>query len=249
MPGSLDGRRALVTGASQGIGRAIAVRLGAEGASVALNYNRSSAEAEEAAAQVTAAGGTALTVGGDVSKAEQANALIQQVVTAWGGIDILVNNAGITRDNLVLRLSEEDWDQVMDTNLKGAFLCTKAAIKHMIRQRWGRIINMSSVVALTGNPGQSNYTAAKAGLIGFTRTVAREVATRGITVNALTPGFITTRMVEGLANELKATIKEHIPQGRFGSPEEVAALAAFLARDEAGYITGQAIGIDGGLSL
>ena len=249
MAGSLDGRRALVTGASQGIGRAIALRLGVEGASVALNYNRSRAEAEEAAAQVTAAGGTALTVGGDVSQAEHANALVQQVVDAWGGIDILVNNAGITRDNLVLRLSEEDWDQVMDTNLKGAFLCTKAAIKHMVRQRWGRIINMSSVVALTGNPGQSNYTAAKAGLIGFTRTVAREVATRGITVNALTPGFITTRMVEGLADELKETIKEHIPQGRFGSPEEVAALAAFLAGDEAGYITGQAIGVDGGLSL
>jgi 3-oxoacyl-[acyl-carrier protein] reductase len=245
----LDGKRALVTGASQGIGREVALRFAAEGARVAVNYLRHPAEAEAVAKHITASGGSAFTVQADVSRADQVEAMVQKLVQAWGGVDILVNNAGITSDNLVLRMSEEEWDRVVDTNLKGAFLCTKAALRHMVRQRWGRVLNMSSVVALTGNPGQANYTAAKAGLIGFTRTIAREVASRNITVNALAPGFITTQMVEQLSEQTQAAIKERIPLGRFGSPADVAALAAFLASEEAGYITGQSISVDGGLGL
>ena len=247
--GRLDERRALVTGASRGIGRAVAVRLAAEGAKVAVNYNTGMEQAAEVVREIEAHGGTALAVQADVAQASQVEAMVQQVTDAWGGVDVLVNNAGITRDNLLLRLSEEDWDQVMDTNLKGAFLCTKAVLRPMTRQRWGRIINMSSVVALAGNPGQANYTAAKAGLIGFTRTVAREMASRNITANALTPGFIDTAMVESFSEEAKTAIRERLPLNRFGSPDEVAGVVAFLASEEAGYITGQAIGIDGGLIL
>ena len=247
--GRLDGKRALVTGASQGIGREVALRLAAEGARVAVNYFRHREDAEAVVEQVMAQGGTALVVPADVSKADQVEAMVQEVVEGWGGVDILVNNAGITSDNLVLRMSDEEWDRVMDTNLKGAFLCTKAVLRHMVRQRWGRILNMSSVVALTGNPGQANYTAAKAGLLGLTRTVAREVASRNITVNALAPGFITTQMVEQLTEQTQTAVKERIPLGRFGVPQDVAALVAFLASEEAGYITGQTISVDGGLSL
>ena len=247
--GRLDGKRALVTGASQGIGQAVALRLASEGAKVAINYRSHREGADATAAQVAQAGGTALVLQADVSQAKEVRALVQQVEDAWEGIDILVNNAGITRDNLLLRLSEDDWDQVIDTNLKGAFLCTKAALRSMVRQRWGRIVNMSSVVALTGNPGQANYAAAKAGLIGLTRTTAHEVASRNITVNALTPGFIATSMVGALAPKTQEAIKERIPLGRFGSAEDVAGLVAFLASDDARYITGQVIGIDGGLSL
>ena len=245
----LSGKRALVTGASRGIGRAVALRLAAEGASVALNYHSGREEAETVAAEIAAAGGSAATLAGNVADAAQAEALVDAAVEALGGLDILVNNAGITRDNLLMRLSEEDWDAVIDTNLKGAFLCTKAAVRPMLRQRSGRIVNMSSVVALTGNPGQANYTAAKAGLIGFTRTIAREVASRGITVNALAPGFIATQMVEAIPEELQAQIRERIPLGTFGSPEDVAGCVAFLASADAAYITGQVISIDGGLGL
>ncbi|MCI0779449.1 MAG: 3-oxoacyl-[acyl-carrier-protein] reductase [Chloroflexi bacterium] len=247
--GSLEGRRALVTGASRGIGRAVALRLAADGAAVAVNYHTGEAEAAEVVAAITGAGGTAVSIGGDVSDAAGAAATVATAQEALGGLDILVNNAGITRDNLVLRLSEEDWDAVLDVNLKGAFLCTKAALRPMLRQRSGRIINMTSVVAGTGNPGQANYAAAKAGLIGLTKTVAREVASRGITVNAVAPGFISTRMVEAITEEQRGLVLERIPLARFGTPEDVAACVAFLAGGDAGYITGQVLGVDGGLSL
>ncbi len=245
----LSGQRALVTGASRGIGRAVALRLASEGASVALNYNSGQEEAETVAAEITAAGGSAVTLQGNVADATQAEALVDAAAEALGGLDILVNNAGITRDNLLMRLSEDDWDAVIDTNLKGAFLCTKAAIRPMLRQRSGRIVNMSSVVAITGNPGQANYTAAKAGLIGFTRTVAREVASRGITVNAIAPGFIATQMVDSIPEDLQAQIRERIPLGAFGTPEDVAGCVAFLVSADAAYITGQVLSIDGGLGL
>ena len=245
----LSGRRALVTGASRGIGRAVALRLAAEGASVALNYRAGREEAEAVAAEIAASGGSAAVLQGDVAAAEEAEALVGAAAEAMGGLDILVNNAGLTRDNLLMRLSEEDWDAALNTNLKGAFLCAKAAIRPMLRQRFGRIVNMSSVVALTGNPGQANYAAAKAGLIGFTRTVAREVASRGVTVNALAPGFIETQMIESIPDDLRARILERIPLGRFGAPEDVAGCVAFLCGDDGAYITGQTISIDGGLSL
>ncbi len=247
--GSLEGKRALVTGASRGIGRAVAQRLAADGAAIAVNYHTSEAEATEVVSAITSSGGTAVSIGGDVSDAAQAAATVATAAEALGGLDILVNNAGITRDNLVLRLSEEEWDAVLDVNLKGAFLCTKAALRPMLRQRSGRIINMTSVVAGTGNPGQANYAAAKAGLIGLTKTVAREVASRGITVNAVAPGFISTRMVEAITEEQRELVLGRIPLARFGTPADVAACVAFLASDDAGYITGQVLGVDGGLSL
>ena len=245
----LAGKRALVTGASRGIGRAVALRLAAEGASVALNYRAGREDAESAAAEIASAGGSAVVLPGDVSVAAEAEALVTGAAEALGGLDILVNNAGVTRDNLLMRLSEEDWDAALNTNLKGAFLCSKAAVRPMLRQRFGRIVNMSSVVALTGNPGQANYTAAKAGLIGFTRTVAREVASRGITVNALAPGFIETQMIESIPDDLRGQILERIPLGKFGSPEDVAGCVAFLCSGDGAYITGQTISIDGGLGL
>ena len=245
----LDGKRALVTGASRGIGRAIALRLAAEGASVAVNYHSGENEAASVVSEITASGGSAIAFQASVASAEEANRLVDATVEAFGGIDILVNNAGITRDNLLMRLSEDDWDAVLDTNLKGAFLCTKAALRPMLRQRSGRIVNMSSIVAITGNPGQANYTAAKAGLIGFTKTIAREVASRGITVNALAPGFIETQMVEAIPEDLRKQILERIPLGQFGTPDDVARSVVFLASDDGAYITGQVIGIDGGLSL
>lgn len=245
----LSGKRALVTGASRGIGRAVALRLAAEGASVALNYRAGREEAEAVVAEIEASGGSAAVLQGDVSVAAEAEALVGAAEAALGGLDILVNNAGATRDNLLMRLSEDDWDAALNTNLKGAFLCAKAAIRPMLRQRFGRIVNMSSVVALTGNPGQANYAAAKAGLIGFTRTVAREVASRGVTVNALAPGFIETQMIESIPDDLRARILERIPLGRFGAPDDVAGCVAFLCGDDGAYITGQTISIDGGLAL
>jgi len=247
--GNLEGKVALVTGASRGIGRAVALRLAADGANVAVNYNSGSDEASALAMEIVSSGRQAVALQADVSDPAQADELIAATVEAFGSLDILVNNAGITRDGLLMRLSEDDWDSVLDTNLKGAFLCTKAGIRPMLRQRSGRIVNMSSVVATTGNVGQANYTAAKAGLIGFTKTVAREVATRGITVNAVAPGFIETQMVEAISEDLRQQIVERIPLGYFGTPSDVAALVAFLSSDDARYITGQVLGIDGGLGL
>ena len=243
----LAGKNALITGGSRGIGRQVALRLAAEGVAVAVNYNTGEAEAAIVVEEAIALGVNAIAIKGSV--AADADALVAATVSQLGSLDILVNNAGITRDNLLMRMAEEDWDAVMDTNLKGAFLCTKAAIRPMLRQRSGRIINMSSVVALTGNAGQANYTAAKAGLIGFTKTVAREVASRGITVNALAPGFIETRMVEELGEDLKKKIMKRIPLARFGSTEDIAASVAFLASEDAAYITGQVLSVDGGLGL
>ena len=246
---NLDGKKALVTGASRGIGKAIAIRLATEGVSVGVNYNASEEEAAKVVDEIQSLGGNAIILKGSVADSLEVQSLIQAAEDELGGFDILVNNAGITKDNLIMRLPEEDWDQVIDTNLKGAFLCTKAALRSMVRQRSGRIINMSSVVAITGNAGQSNYTAAKAGLIGFTKTVAKEVASRGITVNAIAPGFIETQMVDAISSQLQQKILERIPLGYFGTPEDVAGVVAFLASEDARYVTGQVIGIDGGLSL
>ncbi len=246
---NLDGKKALVTGASRGIGKAIAIRLATEGVSVGVNYNASEQEAAKVVDEIQSLGGKAIILKGSVADSLEVQSLIQAAEDELGGLDILVNNAGITKDNLIMRLPEEDWDQVIDTNLKGAFLCTKAALRSMVRQRSGRIINMSSVVAITGNAGQSNYTAAKAGLIGFTKTVAKEVASRGITVNAIAPGFIETQMVDAISSQLQQKILERIPLGYFGTPEDVAGVVAFLASEDARYVTGQVIGIDGGLSL
>ena len=249
MSGALEGKRTLVTGASHGIGRAVALRFAAEGARVALNYRSDRAAAEEAVASIEAEGGEAVAVGGDVSRADEAAALVESTVSAFGGIDVLVNNAGVTRDGLLLRMEEEAWDEVLDANLKRAFLCSKAAARHMARARWGRIVNMSSIVGLTGNAGQANYASAKAGLIGLTKTLARELASRGVTVNAIAPGFIATRMVESLSEETQSRVLERIPLGRFGTPEDVAAVCAFVASDDAAYVTGQTLGVDGGLVI
>lgn len=240
-------RVAIITGASRGIGRACAFALATEGAKVVINYASSSVAAEEIVTEINAAGGNALALQADVSKSEQVDALVDNTIAKWGRIDILVNNAGITRDTLLLRMKLEDWQAVIDLNLTGVFLCTKAVSKIMLKQKSGRIINIASVAGLMGNPGQANYSAAKAGVIGFTKTVAKELASRGITVNAVAPGFIATDMT----NELKSEeILKFIPLARYGQPEEVAGLVRFLAADSAAaYITGQVINIDGGMVM
>jgi 3-oxoacyl-[acyl-carrier protein] reductase len=240
---------ALVTGGSRGIGRAICLELSAQGAAVAVNYHTTPAGAQEVVEQIQAAGGKATAISGDVSEAEQAGALVKQAVDELGGLDILVNNAGITRDGLLMRMSEDDWDAVHRTNLRGAFLVTRAAMRPMLRARGGRIINISSVVGVMGNAGQSNYAAAKAGLIGFTRAVAREVASRGITVNAVAPGFIETDIIKGMSDEAVEWAKGQIPLGRMGTAGDIAPLVAFLASPGAGYITGQCIHVDGGMVM
>ena len=246
--GELEGRVALVTGASRGIGAVIAGRLGRAGASVGVNYRNNQDLAAKVAESITAAGGEAVLVPADVSDEKAAEAAVKHVVDRWGRIDILVNNAGITRDRLLLRMTTEDWDQVLDVDLRGAFLCTKYVMPHLIRQREGRIVNISSVVGIGGNPGQANYAAAKAGLIGFTKSVAREVASRNVTVNALAPGFIDTGgMVDQLSDEARQQILTRIPMGRFGSGKDVAEAVVFLCSRGAGYITGQVLTIDGGL--
>ena len=240
-------RAALVTGASRGIGAQIATRLALAGIQVALNFRSNQSAAEQVLAEITEAGGEGFLVEGDVSNEESAQAMVQSVIDRFGHIDMLVNNAGINKDRLLLRMAPDDWDQVLDVNLRGAFLCTKYVMPHMIRQRRGRIVNISSVVGLSGNPGQANYAAAKAGLIGFTKAVAREVASRNVTVNAVAPGYITTGMVEGLSPDTQKQILDRIPMGRFGAADEVAEAVLFLCGEGAGYITGQVLTIDGGL--
>ena len=240
----LEGKKALVTGASRGIGRAIALALAAEGADVVVNYAGSEAAAKEVAAEIEAMGRKAFVVQADISSNEAATAMVDEVVKEFGRIDILVNNAGITRDGLLMRMKEEDWDAVLTTNLKGVFNCTKAAVKYMMKQKAGKIVSISSVVGLMGNAGQANYAAAKAGVIGFTKSVAKEVAARGINVNAVAPGFIKTDMTQDfIEDELKAMI----PANRFGEAEEVADLVAFLASRKSSYITGEVININGGI--
>ena len=245
---NLDGRIALVTGASKGIGEVIAISLAKAGAKVAVNYHTGAESAAGVVDTIAAKGGEALAVGGDVSREDQVDSMVKVVVQNWGGLDILVNNAGITRDKLLLRMSADDWDRVISVNLRGVYLATKSALPHMIRQRRGRIVNMSSVVGLSGNPGQANYAASKAGIIGFTKSMAREVASRNITVNAVAPGYITTDMVQKLPEDVQKDILAQIPMSRFGTPEDVAEVVTFLCTDGASYVTGQVIGIDGGLA-
>ncbi|MBF2087831.1 MAG: 3-oxoacyl-[acyl-carrier-protein] reductase [Synechococcales cyanobacterium K44_A2020_017] len=238
---------AVVTGASRGIGRAIALALAAAGAKVAVNYARSSQAADEVVEKITAAGGEAIALQADVAQADQVDGLIGAVLERWGRVDILVNNAGITRDTLLLRMKPEDWQAVIDLNLTGVFLCTKAVSKLMLKQRSGRIINIASVSGQMGNPGQSNYSAAKAGVIGFTKSVAKELASRGVTVNAVAPGFISTDMTHDLNSD---EILKFIPLGRYGQPEDVAGMVRFLAADPAAaYITGQTFNVDGGMVM
>ncbi len=245
----LDGKCALVTGASRGIGRAVALRLASEGAAVALNYAGSQAAAESVKAEIEAAGGKAVLCQADVADAAAAEAMVKSAAEALGGLDILVNNAGITRDGLLLRLKEEDFDAVLSTNLKGIFHCTKAAAKLMAKKRSGRIVNMASVVGIVGNAGQTNYAAAKAGVIGFSKSAARELAGRGVTVNVVAPGFIGTDMTAGLPDNVKENMLAGIPLGRMGTPEDVANAVLFLASGQAAYITGQVLKVDGGMVM
>jgi 3-oxoacyl-[acyl-carrier protein] reductase len=243
----LAGKVAVVTGGSRGIGRAIALDLAKEGANVAILYAGNHTAAEETVAEIKQLGVEASSSQVNVANQEQVDLAFKQLLKEYGRIDILVNNAGITRDNLLMRLKEDDWDQVIDTNLKGVFLCAKAVVRPMMKQRSGRIINISSVVGVSGNPGQTNYTAAKAGVIGMTKTMSKELASRNITVNAIAPGFIATDMTSVLDEKVKEATLSMIPLGRLGAAEEVASMVSFLASDKASYITGQTIHVDGGM--
>ena len=244
----LEGRTALITGASRGIGRATAIRLARDGAKVAVNYKGNAAAAEETKRAIEQAGSSATLVQGDVSVEADADRVVKGAVTFGGGkLDILVNNAGTTRDDLLIRMTAEQWDTVVDLNLRGAFLVTRAAMRPMMKARFGRIVNVSSVAGVAGNMGQANYASAKAGLIGFTKTVAREMATRNITCNAVAPGFVPTDLTQSLIKQMEETILKQIPLGRFGTVDDVANAIAFLVSEEASYITGQVLQIDGGM--
>jgi 3-oxoacyl-[acyl-carrier protein] reductase len=244
-----DGKTALVTGASRGIGRAVALRLAADGANVVVNYNVRADAAEEVAHQVRESGGEALVVQADVARAAEVERLVTQALDAFKRIDVLVNNAGITRDMLIMRMAEDDWDSVINTNLKSAFLMTRAALRPMLRQRAGRIVNITSISGVMGNAGQANYSASKAGMIGLTRSTAREVASRNITCNAVAAGVIDTDIWQGVSEVAIAALMQMVPAGRKGTPEEVAEAVVFLAGDAAAYITGQVLNVDGGLVM
>ena len=243
----LSGKIALVTGASRGIGAVVAARLAEAGARVGVNYHASSEAATIVVDSINKAGGEAFLVGGDVSQEEKAEAVIKNLVEHFGGIDILINNAGINKDQLLIRMKPEDFDSVINVNLRGAFLCTRFAMTHLIRQRSGRVINMSSVVGLSGNPGQANYAAAKAGIHGFTKSLAMEVAKRGVTVNTVSPGYLETKMVLAVPKEiLESKVISQIPVGRLGKPDELAALVAFICSEQAGFMTGSNVAMNGG---
>lgn len=245
----MQGRVALVTGGGRGIGRAIAVRLAKGGAKVAISYRSNDEAAAETAKLVREAGAECETFKGDVASSDDVAALVKGVNEAFGAVEILVNNAGTTRDNIMMRMKDAEFDEVIQTNLKGTYLCTRAALRGMVRARWGRIVNVSSVVGLLGNAGQANYAASKAGIIGLTKSVAREVANRGITANAVAPGYVETELTGGLSDEIKGRILGQVPVGRFGEPEEIAEVVAFLAGDGAAYVTGQTIAVDGGMVM
>ncbi|HEY4548800.1 MAG TPA: 3-oxoacyl-[acyl-carrier-protein] reductase [Bacillus sp. (in: firmicutes)] len=245
----LIGKTALVTGASRGIGREIALELARQGVDVVVNYAGSEAKAREVVEEIKGLGREAIAIQCDVSNSESVTNMVKETVDHFGKIDILVNNAGITRDNLLMRMKENEWDDVMNINLKGVFLCTKAVTRQMMKQRYGRIINISSVVGVSGNPGQANYVAAKAGVIGLTKTSAKELASRGITVNAIAPGFITTEMTDQLTEDIQNEMLKMIPLAQFGEPKDIANTVVFLASDDSRYITGQTIHVNGGMVM
>jgi 3-oxoacyl-[acyl-carrier protein] reductase len=245
----LNNKSVLITGASRGIGRAIALYFAKNGAKVAVNYSGSEAKANEVVEEIKANGGTAFAIKADISSSEDVTNMVKTVIDEFGSLDVLVNNAGITRDNLLMRMKEEDWDAVINTNLKGVFLTTKAVTRQMMKQRNGRIINIASIVGVSGNAGQANYVAAKAGVIGLTKTTAKELSSRGITVNAIAPGFIETDMTGKLEEGIKEDMLRNIPLARFGQPDDIAAAAAFLASDSSSYITGQTLHVDGGMVM
>ncbi|WP_298826169.1 3-oxoacyl-[acyl-carrier-protein] reductase [uncultured Planococcus sp.] len=245
----LTGKTAIITGASRGIGAEIARKFAADGAKVVVNYSGSQEKAEAVVAEIQGNGGEAIAVKANVSDAESVKAMVDETMKTFGSVDILVNNAGITRDNLMMRMKDDEWDDVINTNLKGVFVCTKAVTRQMMKQRAGRIINIASIVGVMGNAGQANYVASKAGVIGLTKTTARELATRGITANAVAPGFITTDMTDQLTEEVQKAMLGQIPLGRFGAPEDVAKAALFLASDDASYMTGQTLHLDGGMVM
>jgi 3-oxoacyl-[acyl-carrier protein] reductase len=245
----LENKVALVTGASRGIGKAIALELAKNGASVAVNYAGSEAKANEVVDEIKANGGNAFAIKADVSNNEDVQNMIKEVISQFGQLDILVNNAGITRDNLLMRMKDAEWDDVINTNLKGVFLCTKGVTRQMMKQRSGRIINITSVVGVSGNAGQANYVAAKAGVIGLTKTTAKELASRNITVNAVAPGFITTDMTDELSEEMKSEMLKQIPLAKLGEPSDIANIVTFLASEKSKYITGQTMHVNGGMLM